>query len=193
MVLLRRKNTDTRILFIEQIVESGDFVEDVSSSECAAPTTQEEHGTATQEAAAQQEHDAAMNAMENGEKFSGGIQRDHENVDHNTSSITVDQGLPVETDCSAPGYIMLRGKRMVPNCCAVCLGCYEQGESVVWSSNRECQHAFHEECVIEWFFKMQNGTPCPCCRQEFTDLDEHKPNTKERNAPMTFDIRVIRL
>jgi len=101
-------------------------------------------------------------------------------------------------ETGAPGYIKLRlpsGKRRtVPNLCAVCLCHYEEEETVVWSSNRACKHAFHEECVMEWLIKMQDGTPCPCCRQEFTDLDRHKQMKKKVLQPQaSFDVSVIRL
>jgi hypothetical protein len=36
----------------------------------------------------------------------------------------------------------------VPNCCIICLDSYKVGESVVWSSNHECPHAFHRRFVI---------------------------------------------
>mmetsp|Transcript_13315 Transcript_13315/g.36797 ORF Transcript_13315/g.36797 Transcript_13315/m.36797 type:complete len:104 (-) Transcript_13315:3709-4020(-) len=66
----------------------------------------------------------------------------------------------------------------VPNCCAVCLGSYDVGETVVWSSNEKCSHAFHQECILEWLIKMQPETPCPCCRQEFTDLEALRKEKK---------------
>jgi hypothetical protein len=63
------------------------------------------------------------------------------------------------------------GSRRVPNCCIVCLSGYDEGDTIVWSNNEECKHAFHDECILIWLVKNQNGTPCPCCRCEFTDLD----------------------
>ena len=94
---------------------------------------------------------------------------------HNVSTMSNATGLHVET--GAPGYIKLRtasGKCTVLSCCAVCLCMYKKGEMIVWSSNVKCQHVFHNECVMEWLTKMQNGTPCPCCHQQFTDLDLKK-------------------
>lgn len=102
-----------------------------------------------------------------------------------------------EVETGAPGYIKLRlasgKKRTVPNCCAVCLCFYEEGETVVWSSNRLCNHAFHEECVMEWLIKMQDGTPCPCCRQEFTDVNKRKQRQKSLQSGPSFDVSVIHL
>ena len=90
------------------------------------------------------------------------------------------------------GYLVLRpgnvaqapppnsnNRRMVPNGCAVCLGDYDVGDTVVWSCNPHCQHAFHFECILEWLLKIPDGgTPCPCCRQEFTDWDTDRQERK---------------
>jgi hypothetical protein len=115
------------------------------------------------------------------------FEREQETEHHTFTMNAVDTG--------APGYIKLRlasgKKRTVPNCCAVCLCSYEEGETVVWSSNRACKHAFHQECVIEWLIKMQDGTPCPCCRQEFTDVGKSRQKSLEPRA--SFDVRIIRL
>jgi hypothetical protein len=118
-------------------------------------------------------------------------QEDEQNV-----VVTMD---PVElhVETGEPGYIKLRtvgGKRTVPNCCAICLCAYEAGESIVWSSTKKCPHAFHEECVVEWLVKMKDGTPCPCCRQEFTDLSRYNENKKLADTPQSsFDVSVISL
>jgi len=66
------------------------------------------------------------------------------------------------------------GVLVVPSLCAICLGSYEIDERVVVSSNPLCSHVFHKECILEWLVKMRDGTPCPCCRQEFTtDLNDN--------------------
>lgn len=138
-----------------------------------------------------EDYNAAMNAIEMGNntahdknatnesmvmmKNLDTCSTDKDDYDNNDEVMmkAVVQELHVET--GVPGYIKLRtvsGKRTVPNCCAVCLCPYTQGETIVWSSNGKCPHAFHKDCVVEWLIKMQIGTPCPCCRQEFTDLNQ---------------------
>lgn len=53
--------------------------------------------------------------------------------------------------------------------CIICLESYKSGEAIVFSSNPECRHAFHEECLINYFIHLSSETPllCPCCRQAF--------------------------
>jgi len=84
--------------------------------------------------------------------------------------------------------------RTVPNCCAICLGEYEVGDQVVWSTRDECGHAFHLPCIIDWFIKMQPAIPCPCCRAEFTDWDAIRREDKIAWTPeFTFNPNFIRL
>lgn len=55
----------------------------------------------------------------------------------------------------------------VTNCCAICLDSYEPNDIVVWSPvSSDCQHAFHENCILDWMCTNQKGTPCPMCRQD---------------------------
>jgi hypothetical protein len=82
-------------------------------------------------------------------------------------------------------------RRAVPIFCAVCLMKYEISDRVCWSSNSECSHMFHEDCMLLWLgalgredarrkrfpanpserklldFKLT----CPCCRQDFISRD----------------------
>lgn len=87
--------------------------------------------------------------------------------------------------------------RKTPNGCAVCLSHFEVDEKITWSSNAECKHIFHQECILDWFKasgsrycrrrwrqeQREGGTihytsdprtqitsfpmNCPCCRQCF--------------------------
>jgi hypothetical protein len=80
--------------------------------------------------------------------------------------------------------------RTVIPTCAICLVQYKPGNYVTWSSNDECCHAFHRDCILIWLFKKDasNGRSrrnnagnndgedgefgggkylCPCCRGEF--------------------------
>ena len=80
-------------------------------------------------------------------------------------------------------------KREVPIFCAICLGEYETADRVCWSSNTECTHVFHHDCIFQWLKAsgkraskqqrfsenptvkqvMNFAMECPCCRQSFID------------------------
>jgi len=75
-------------------------------------------------------------------------------------------------------------RRDVPRFCAICLSGLSIGETVTWSSNSECTHMFHSECIHLWLSalgkknaksflgpptkkQLLDGLDCPCCRQPF--------------------------
>lgn len=77
----------------------------------------------------------------------------------------------------------------IPNCCAICLCSYDVNDTVIWSCNKECSHAFHDECILPWLVKNQNGE-CPCCRRNFTDLVAPGANGLNiRDSPSFLSIR----
>ncbi len=57
--------------------------------------------------------------------------------------------------------------RRAPNECSICLCEYSAGSDVVWSSNPQCEHVFHETCIEQWLMKQRGGPLCPCCRRDF--------------------------
>jgi len=67
------------------------------------------------------------------------------------------------------GHMIHLPRGDVSNMCAVCLCEFELGETLLWSSNESCQHCFHHDCILTWLVKIkeEEGTTCPCCRQEF--------------------------
>lgn len=69
---------------------------------------------------------------------------------------------------------MQNGHRQVPAVCVICLSLYEVGDSVSCSSFENCVHVFHTECVVAWLTKKMQVL-CPCCRQEFCQIDSEPP------------------
>ena len=81
-------------------------------------------------------------------------------------------------DANEHGKETQNGGRKIPNCCAICLCAYDVDDSIFWSNNKECIHAFHDECILN-YLQGQKKTPCPCCRRDFTDMlpkGETRPN-----------------
>lgn len=77
----------------------------------------------------------------------------------------------------------------IPNCCAICLCSYDVGDTIIWSCDKDCVHAFHDECIIPWLVKNQSGE-CPCCRRQFTDLPPPDGKQKKSDArPSVWSIR----
>jgi hypothetical protein len=119
-------------------------------------------------------------------------------ADTDTDTVMETASFDIEEDGCDAGYLVLRGgkkqpqQRKVPNTCAICLGSYDVGEVVVWSSNAACKHAFHQECMVDWLCKMQDSTPCPCCRQEFTDLETYRKEKKVASRD-TFNPQLVHL
>lgn len=59
-------------------------------------------------------------------------------------------------------------RRDVSIFCAICLDGYEPSERVCYSSNSDCPHVYHEDCIVQWLLslgrtkcKMQKFSECP--------------------------------
>ena len=70
-------------------------------------------------------------------------------------------------------------RREVPIFCAVCIGEFEASERVCWSSNTECTHVFHHDCMLHWL-KSVGKRACKL-QQSFSET----PSVKQ---VMNFDI-----
>jgi hypothetical protein len=103
--------------------------------------------------------------------------------------------------------------RQAPNGCAVCLSQFYPKERISWSSNAECSHVFHQDCLLRWFqavghkhqekqlrlcpsvteeeaIQLCFNFPklCPCCRRPFCiETEDNKEKVRERIESATDD------
>ena len=107
---------------------------------------------------------------------------------------------------SVPAEYCNTDRRDVPRFCAICLSKISIGERVTWSSNSECTHIFHTDCIQQWLSalgkknvkslsspptkeQLLRGLDCPCCRQPFVsssidinDIEEKSLTVGEENV-----------
>lgn len=62
--------------------------------------------------------------------------------------------------------------------CSICLENYKEDDTVCWSKNDDCLHAFHLICMTEW---LMNNNNCPMCRANYL---EHADNVPEPSVPV---------
>lgn len=53
-----------------------------------------------------------------------------------------------------------------PQSCPICYESYKKGDSIAWSKNEKCFHAFHVDCIVEWLI---NHDDCPMCREKYVE------------------------
>ena len=96
--------------------------------------------------------------------------------------------IPCTNNISDESKTITMTPRCVPATCIICLLQYEPGTYVTWSSNKECTHAFHRDCILMWLLKKEEPYLCPCCRREFVlesmlnDNDENDIDEEERGG-----------
>jgi hypothetical protein len=79
-------------------------------------------------------------------------------------------------------------QRLVSGLCTICLSTYTVGSNVVWSSNADCDHAFHHDCIEKWLMKQREGPLCPCCRRDFIvdPFDVEEGMDEQTTTPATL-------
>lgn len=86
-------------------------------------------------------------------------------------------------------------ERLVPKSCAICLMDYDGPERICYSSNPNCVHVFHQNCIFNWMVSLGKSNTmsplilhrcfrdedllryplrCPCCRNDFHIVKELK-------------------
>lgn len=58
--------------------------------------------------------------------------------------------------------------------CPICMSSFQEDDTVSWSQNRNCRHAFHHSCIMPWLLK---DCQCPICRQPFCGIASHRTET----------------
>ena len=192
-----------------QTVKEEDFVEENDASQLANPVQQPAKSLTLQKSnltddieSGSSDGDLQPSGLDNGSDDDGppavptngssdsnnDDQPDLEAGESNDDNIIVEEEEEEEEDCEN-GYLKV-GRRLVPNCCAICLCEYEVDDKIV--SSCSCKHVFHLDCMVHWLVKMQDGTPCPVCRQDFTDLVAHRRERRIRwAAEQSFDQSAI--
>ena len=126
------------------------------------------------------EHDIESGGAEQGDKKDESKAAVDTNKSPKSTAVSQSTSEAVDEDTTfvelpAPGFSSLSANaiqdparmRLVPNICSICLCNYEIGSDVVWSSNSNCEHAFHTACIEQWLMKQREGPLCPCCRRDF--------------------------
>jgi hypothetical protein len=70
--------------------------------------------------------------------------------------------------------------------CPICLGEFKEGDTICWSHNPSCTHAFHMDCIEEWLIQHDR---CPCCRNDYLvpAVVESPPGTNETRGQFSMD------
>lgn len=78
---------------------------------------------------------------------SNSIECDDNSQCHHHSFCIPKAGQRLGGECGA----MNLPRRIESDGCAVCMNPLDIGQKVVWSSNPECSHVFHQQCLLDWF------------------------------------------
>lgn len=54
--------------------------------------------------------------------------------------------------------------------CSICLQKYHEGETIAWAKTDDCNHMYHQECIVEW---LASHDECPLCRTNLLQGAHH--------------------
>lgn len=66
----------------------------------------------------------------------------------------------------------------VDSTCSICLLEFKARDVISFSSNKDCQHVFHQDCILRWLY-LKNK--CPCCHRTFLCGDQLKTAIDEQD------------
>jgi RING-type zinc-finger len=84
------------------------------------------------------------------------------------------------------GMLLLPGRPPISDECAICLEWYRLGDSIVWSTNHDCQHVFHQDCLVCYCVTHEEKKEAArphlhgTFRQQQQQLMEHQRNKGKR-------------
>ncbi|KAL7565154.1 hypothetical protein ACA910_021532 [Epithemia clementina (nom. ined.)] len=67
--------------------------------------------------------------------------------------------------------------------CDICLLEFESGDVIAWSTNPNCDHAYHSDCISDWLLRQPT---CPSCRQEYLPSPPSSDNEDDHDEENPF-------
>ena len=166
-------------------VEMGKVIKDQTCAAGVADRTDEDEVSSYSETTVKDDNDGGDKRGEGEEEVANSEQEPHDYKNHGAASLPTSPK-PISTQNYTEIMIPRYGTgsstttTRVPNLCAICLDGYEINDTIVWSNNPKCQHAFHDTCLMDYYVswlrkkdtnnndESSNNNPvCPCCRQVF--------------------------
>jgi hypothetical protein len=87
-------------------------------------------------------------------------------------------GLESDAGGAEETYLRLPDKRTVRNCCSICIAPYRKGDQLVCSSNPQCPHVYHFDCILRWLCQ-RDANLCPMCRRAYVQIGEINGSAKK--------------
>mmetsp|Transcript_14170 Transcript_14170/g.39052 ORF Transcript_14170/g.39052 Transcript_14170/m.39052 type:complete len:246 (-) Transcript_14170:162-899(-) len=100
------------------------------------------------------------------------------------AAIAASQSMQDNTRSQCARAVRLRNRfppqpAIVSTDCTICLEAFEAGQNIIFSTNPNCSHVFHEQCIMEHLMRFEaeenqdsespKGALCPCCRRVFME------------------------